>query len=142
VNGEAIYGTTAWTKSGEGPTSVKIGEEGDAMFNESDIVYTPQDIRFTVKDNVLYAVSLDWPKDEITIRSLVPPNEVDEEKEDFEYFPGYYIYPDEIKSVTMLGDGKELEWELVQGEGLKIKTPKEKPCEHAYTFKIVRGYDN
>jgi alpha-L-fucosidase len=141
VNGEAIYGTTSWTKSGEGPTNVDMGEEGDAMFNESDIVYTSQDIRFTVKDNVLYAVALDWPKSEILIRSLVPPNEEDEEEEDFEYYPGYYIYPDEIKSVTMLGDGKELEWELVKGEGLKIKVPKEKPCQHAFTLKIVRGYN-
>ena len=66
----------------------------------------------------------------------------DEEEEEGEYFPGYYIYPDEIKSITMLGDGKELEWELVKDVGLKIKTPKAKPCEHAFTLKIVRGYDN
>ena len=37
----------------------------------------------------------------------------------------------------MLGDGKELR-ELVKGEGLKITPPEEKPCEHAFVFKIVR----
>jgi alpha-L-fucosidase len=153
VNGEAIYGTTSWTKSGEGPTSVEIGEEGDAMFNESDIVYTAEDIRFTVKGDVLYATVLDWPGEEVLIKSLVPleedededeemdKNDNDEEEEDEEeYYPGYYLYPDEIKSITMLGDGNELEWELTRGTGLKIKTPKKKPCEHAFVFKIVRQY--
>ena len=135
VNGEAIYGTTSWVKYGEGPTSVNMGDEGDAMFNESDIVYTAEDIRFTVKDNVIYAVALDWPGEEILIKSLVRLDDEDEE------YPGYYLYPDEVKSVTMLGDGKELEFELIQGKGLKIKTPSQKPCDHAYTFKIVRGYN-
>ena len=138
VNGEAIYGTSSWTKSGEGPTSVKMGEEGDAMFNESDLVYTAKDIRFTVKGNVLYAIVLDWPEEDVLIKSLV---QAGEDSEDEEEYDGYYIYPDEIKSITMLGDGKELKWELVKGKGLKITPPKEKPCEHAFTFKIVRGSD-
>ena len=123
VNGEAIYGTTSWLKYGEGPTGVDSGKKGDAMFNESDIVYTDKDIRFTVKGDVLYAIVLAWPNQEVLIKSLVPN-----------------IYPDEITSVTMLGDGKELEWKLIQGKGLKIKTPETKPCEHAYAFKIVRKH--
>lgn len=136
VNGEAIFGTTSWVKSGEGPTSVKIGEEGDAMFNESDIRYTSQDIRFTVKADTLYAIVLDWPENnEVLIHSLVRLPEKYEDE--YEYFPGYYLYPDEVKSITMLGDGKELNFELTE-LGLKIKTPKQKPCENAFTFKIVR----
>ena len=55
--------------------------------------------------------------------------------------PGYWIYENEIKSITMLGVGQELEWELARGAGLKIKMPKQKPCEHAYVFKIVRKRD-
>jgi alpha-L-fucosidase len=140
INGEAIYGTTSWTKYGEGPTSVEMGEEGDAMFNESDIVYTAEDIRFTVKGDVLYATVLDWPGEEVLIKSLVPLEEDEDEEDEEEYYPGYYLYPGEIKSVTMLGDGKQLEWELIEGKGLKIRTPKKKPCEHAFVFKIVRQY--
>ena len=139
VNGEAIYGTTSWVKYGEGPTGVKMGDEGDAMFNESDIQYTSKDIRFTVKGDVLYAIALDWPGDEILITSLVRL-EGDEDDEDFIDYPGYYIYPNEISSITMLGDGKELEWELIEGKGLRIKTPEKKPCENAFTFKIVRNH--
>ena len=132
INGEAIYGTTAWVKSGEGPTSVKLNQRGTAGFNESDIRYTSEDIRFTVKADTLYAIVLDWPEEDVLIRSLTRKN----------HFPGYYIYPDQITSVTMLGDGKELEWELVEGVGLKISPPKTKPCENAFVFKIVRKHDN
>jgi alpha-L-fucosidase len=134
VNGEAIYGTSSWVKSGEGPTSVKLRERagqetGSVGFNESDIAYTNKDIRFTVKDNTLYAIMLDWTEEDVMIKSLVRKNA-----------PGYYIYPYEISSVTMLGDGKELEWELVEGEGLRISPPDTKPCEHAFVFKIDRQY--
>jgi alpha-L-fucosidase len=168
VNGEAIYGTTSWVKSGEGPTGVEIGDEGDAMFNESDINYTKEDIRFTVKGDVLYATILDWPGESVLIKSLLPADggdeeeeeemeeeedeeaggeaeeedeEEDEDEDEEEDFPGYYIYPNEIKSITMLGDGKKLKWKLIPGEGLKVQMPEEKPCDHAYVLKIERQYD-
>ena len=47
------------------------------------------------------------------------------------------LYPSEIASVTMLGDGKELKWEMTK-EGLIIETPRTKPCDYAFVFKIVR----
>jgi len=136
VNGEAIYGTTSWVKSGEGPTGVEIGEEGDSMFNESDIVYTAEDIRFTVKGDVLYAIILKWPGEKVTIRSLA----MHEGDEVWDY-PGYWLYENEIKSVTMLGDGKELDWKLDSGKGLTVQLPMEKPCEHSFTLKIARNRD-
>ncbi|MEA1876508.1 MAG: alpha-L-fucosidase, partial [Bacteroidota bacterium] len=128
VNGESIYGTSSWVKYGEGPTSVELNR-GNAGFNESDVVYTNKDIRYSVKGNILYATVLAWPEEDVIISSLVPANDA-----------GFHIYPEEIASVTMLGDGKELEWELVKGEGLKISPPDTKPCEHAFVFKIVRQY--
>jgi len=129
VNGESIYGTSSWVKYGEGPTSVELNR-GNAGFNESDVVYTNKDIRYSVKGNILYATVLAWPEDDVLISSLVPANNA-----------GFHIYPEEIASVTMLGDGKELDWELVKGEGLKISPPGTKPCEHAFVFKIVRQYN-
>jgi alpha-L-fucosidase len=48
------------------------------------------------------------------------------------------LYPDEIKSVKMLGADQELEWKLTSN-ALVIKVPDQKPCEHAFVFKIVRG---
>jgi hypothetical protein len=37
----------------------------------------------------------------------------------------------------MLGDGRELKWEMTKA-GLSIETPKARPCDYAYVFKIVR----
>lgn len=117
VNGEAIYGTTNWTVYGEGPTQMQVGE----AFNEKKTgSFTAADVRFTVKDDALYATCLGWPGAQVTIGALKS------------------LYPAEIRSVTMLGAGRELKWSLSEA-GLTIETPAEKPCEHAYVFKIVRG---
>lgn len=125
VNGEAIYGTTTWSIAGEGPT--KIDKPSGNGFNErNDLLYTGEDIRFTVKDNNFYATVLDWPGDKILIKSLAPKGKT---------WTG--LYPTEIVSVTMLGDNKELAWEMTK-KGLSIQTPIKKPCEHAFVFKILR----
>ena len=125
VNGEAIYGTTTWGVAAEGPT--KLNKPSGNGFNEkNDLLYTGEDIRFTVKDNNLYATVLDWPGERILIKSLAPKGNT---------WTG--LYPSEISSVTMLGDGKELKWEMTK-EGLSVETPKTKPCEYAFVIKIVR----
>ena len=82
--------------------------------------FTPRDVRFAVKDNVLYATCLGWPGAEITIETLKR------------------LYPAEIQSVTMLGSDQPLRWSLTDA-GLTIETPAERPCEHAFVFRIVRG---
>jgi len=126
INGEAIYETSAWTFSGEG--EIGLNPEDDEMFNEKDLVYTHEDIRFTVKADTLYAILLDWPGDMAKIKSLAGHMG----------FNG--LYENEIKEISMLGDDKALEWELNE-EALLIRTPEEKPCEHAFVFKIVRQYN-
>ncbi len=124
INGEAIYGTRPWTIAAEGPTSLGF----DAAYgNEADLEYTSEDIRFTVKDNNLYAITLDWPGDELTIRSVTTNHFPNED------FVG--IYPSEIKSIGMLGGEKELKWKIT-GQGLEIEMPKSKPCDYAYALKI------
>jgi alpha-L-fucosidase len=118
VNGEAIYETTPWTIHGEGPT--QMAAEG-AFSEEQEVEYTARDIRFTVKDDALYAICLGWPGEQVTINSVAP-----------------LLYPREIQSVTMLGTEEHLDWRLTP-EGLTITPPVHKPCEHAYAFKIQRG---
>jgi alpha-L-fucosidase len=112
---------------GEGPTALGAGREDNFMFNEADVVYTPEDIRFTLKGDVLYAIVLDWPGEKCLIKTF---------EDNYRRKP---LYKDEIKQITMLGDGKPLEWSW-QEEGLLIKTPDIKPCEHAFVFKIERQY--
>ena len=52
-------------------------------------------------------------------------------------YPGFY--KEEIKRITMLGDGKDLDWKLTR-RGLIIDTPNEKPCDYAFVFKIERHH--
>ena len=122
-NGEAIYETTPWLVAGEGPTQL----EKAGPFNENnELKFTAQDIRFTSKDNILYATALDWPGDRIVIKSLAASGRS---------WAG--LYPAEISSITMLGDGHPLKWEMTK-EGLAVQTPAVKPGDYAYTFKITR----
>jgi alpha-L-fucosidase len=95
INGEAIYGTRYWEKFAEG------------------------NIRFTTKgDDALYAISLEWPGEILTIESLKTWDR------------------SRIQSVQLLGVEDSLEWELTD-RGLVIQCPEEKPCEHAFAFKIA-----
>ena len=65
VNGEAIYGTRPWKIYGEGPTQSASGQ-----FEDQKKPFTAQDIRFTAKGNVLYAITLGVPTGPTTIKAL------------------------------------------------------------------------
>ena len=67
VNGEAVYGSRPWRKSGEGPVRI---DEGQFTDNEEP-PYTSEDIRFTVRGGSIYAFVMRFPEDgRVTIRSL------------------------------------------------------------------------
>ncbi|MHA2089118.1 MAG: alpha-L-fucosidase, partial [Promethearchaeota archaeon] len=131
LNGEAIYGSTPWSIAEEGPT--KLSEGG--MFSESgDRPYTPDDIRFTVKDNTLYAIVLGWPiRSKLTIKTLRTSWIKITEGDNPNLF--HLITNDDIKSIRMLGVDEDLKW-LVDDDGLHIDVPGQKPCNYAVTFKI------
>jgi alpha-L-fucosidase len=118
VNGEAIYSTTPWMTYGEGPTQMS---KWGYFTEQYEVNYTAQDIRFTTRDDVLYAICLGWPKARFTIQSLK------------------YLYPEEIKSIHLLGTGAPVVWSLGK-DGLTIQRPEQKPCDCAFVFKIVRGH--
>ncbi|MHB1422631.1 MAG: alpha-L-fucosidase [Gemmataceae bacterium] len=61
INGEAIFGTRPWTVYGEGP-STTAGATAGGPFNERRIWYTAQDLRFTTRGEVLYAIALARPE--------------------------------------------------------------------------------
>lgn len=66
ANGEAMYDTRVWKTPQEGPTRAEEGH-----FAEKDIQYTPRDIRFTVKEDRLYATVLSFPDDGgVTVEAL------------------------------------------------------------------------
>ncbi len=93
TNGEAIYGTRPWKVYGEGT------------------------IRFTKKENVVFAILLEWQEDPITISSL-KSGELSV-----------------IRSVRMLGSGAKIDF-THDADGLRVQLPREKPCNHAWVFEI------
>jgi alpha-L-fucosidase len=117
VNGEAIYGTRPWQVFGEGPTDIVEGYFTDTQ----RAAFTPQDIRFTSKDKTLYGICLAWPGEEVVIKALGANSSVQ---------------ADGITEISMLGVPGSLAWSQDES-GLRIKTPAEKPCDHAYSFKIT-----
>ena len=90
------------------------------FMEDAEVAYTAEDFRFTVKDDVLYAICLGWPGAQATIKTLKSA-----------------LYPSEIASVRMLGVDQELSWSMTE-DGLTVETPEQRPCEDAYVFKIQR----
>lgn len=121
INGEAIYGTTPWMTFGEGP-SITGDRKGLYIWEGKSITaYTAQDFRFTSKGDTLYAICLERPTSEVTIKSC------------------FGFYPEEVKKVSMLGADEPLQWAL-SDDGLQVIPPAELPGEHAVTFKIERQH--
>ena len=48
------------------------------------------------------------------------------------------LYESEIRAVSLIGHEDPLNWRLTPEE-LVIDVPPERPCAHAYVFKITRG---
>lgn len=116
VNGEAIYGTRAWTKFGEGPTAIVEG-----AFHDTDTKpFTARDFRFTTKGNSLYVIELAWPESgETLIQSL---NEAT-------------LSGQNIVGISLLGLSSPLTYQL-KSDGLHIQLPAHKVGSYAYSFKI------
>jgi alpha-L-fucosidase len=115
VNGDAIYGTRAWTTYGEGPTKVVEGSFNDTAAGN----YTAADFRFTTKGDTLYAIEMGWPSNgEAVIKTL---HAVTGRKA--------------IRSISLLGSTAAISFEQ-KDDGLHIKVPSENPGKYAYAYKI------
>ena len=98
VNGQAIYGTRPW---------ITFGQSAPRL-------------RFTTKDNILYAIALDKPAAPFVIRAIKPSEAAN------------------VKSVELLGSDSTIEW-LVTENGIRITPPQELPGKHAWVFKIKKS---
>lgn len=124
VNGEAIYATRPWKIMGSGPNTEKPKTVGaETNFNEKDRKdLTPEDIRFTVKGNMLFVFVMGLPGKQ----AIVPP-----------LAAGANFAAGSIVSVELLGYPGKLQWQQ-DASGLIIQLPESKPCRYALTFR-VRG---
>ncbi len=116
VNGEAIYKTRPWILYGEGVNRSKTGDHTEYVTQEM----TQKDIRFTSKDNTIYAFVLDWPTEDILITSLSTL---------------LASISDPIKNISLLGSKEKIDWKR-NHKGLLIKSPKKKKGDYAFAFKI------
>lgn len=122
VNGEAIYGTRPWKVYGEGPTKVA----GGAFHDTQTESYSSQDIRFTTKRDVLYAIALAWPKDgKLRIKTLAA---------------GAPSAPATIESIQLLGSSVPVKWTR-NGDGLHLALPVQPIGHYAFAFRISTAPD-
>jgi len=129
VNGEAIYGTRAWTRTAQWTDGTKP-EQGFGEFRvKYDILelagQQPRDgkavkqVFFTKKADALYAITPGWPGATLTLKD---------------------VRSAQATVVTLLGVATPLKWKQ-QGANLVIETPKltvdQLPCKYAYAFKVL-----
>jgi alpha-L-fucosidase len=121
--GDAVYGTRAWEKYGEGPT--KMGSGYGIM--GAPVEGTAKDVRYTrSKDyTTLYAILLGWEKDQIeVILTSLSSNRIDLKN---------------LKSVELINDeaGKYLPLVFKQDKkGLIVSLPERSFEEMAYVLKL------
>jgi alpha-L-fucosidase len=115
INGEGIYGSRPWKTFGEGPVHVKDARQGE---NKQD--FSQDDIRFTVRDGVLYAFVLAPPTKEIVIQTLADGG----------------LFDGEIDRIELMGSDEEMDWKRT-GDALTIQLPKTLPGRIVNGFRIL-----
>jgi len=127
TNQEAIYGTSAWSVYGEGPLFDKKAARAKRRqtavsasgATNAGMEQVPIDIRFTAKENSVFAICLAWPAKDVLVRAL-----------------GKKGVPDKaISAVRMLGSKDEVKWGQTD-DGLTLSVPREKPCRYAFVYRI------
>lgn len=114
VNGEAIHGTRPWKIFGEGPTQPVAG-----AFKEQ-AAYTPRDLRFTTKGDMLYAITLAPPQGQVAIEALGSGNPHERRR---------------VRQVRLLGHGGKVAFRQTD-RALLIDPPAALPSRHGSAFAI------
>jgi len=118
INGEAIYGTRPWKRFGEGPTEIVEG----TFMDVKRAAFTAQDIRFTAREDIIYAIVLGQPADgKAKITSLAE---------------GVAVAPEKIAAIELLGTGAALKWSRDR-EALTVELPEGLPFAQALALRIT-----
>lgn len=126
VNGQGIYGSSAWRVLGEGKDGkLNVLPGGFIGGSQANHIFYSTDFRFTVgKDKALYAwcMTVPNPGETLKIVSLGTNSTVEKKK---------------VTSVELLGvEGNKLEWKQ-EADGLRIVYPKSASLKTAVGFRIV-----
>ena len=122
VNQEAIHGTRPWKILGEGPQMAVAAPLQGPGFNEGKgKPFTAEDVRFTTKGGVLYAIIMGAPKTAVAIKSLGG---------------GAKLLDAKITGVSLLGSGEIMKWSRLN-DALVIEVPQKVSSEIANVFEIT-----
>ncbi len=114
VNREGIYDSSAWDIWGEGQVVMKPGNLGP---EQARTPYTAADIRYTTRNQAVYAYAMAWPANRrLTLHALSSTAGA-------------------ISKVSLLGSNQALAWHQTP-EGLIVTLPAKPPCSFAYGLKI------
>jgi alpha-L-fucosidase len=92
-NGEAIYGTTRWRTTREGPTTVAMEGTSEREEKGFEARFTPRDVWYTQKGATVYAIALVPPDDgRVDLAALAESA------------------PEKVKSVRLLGSADTVPW--------------------------------
>jgi alpha-L-fucosidase len=122
ANSDAIYDTRPWKVFGEGPAMESAPGFSAQGFNEGKgKPFSAADIRFTTKNNQVYATVLGWPENgQVLIKSM---------KE------GSANLEKAVSSVEMLGNGQKLKFSQTN-EGLLVNLNEKPKLSYAFALKI------
>lgn len=118
IVGEGIYGTRPWRVYGEGPTALAASRAVHevAGYNEGDLPYSPEDVRYTSRGSTVYATLMAWPNSgEAVLRSWTRAD-------------------GERAEVSLLGWGA-VESRL-EADGLHVRLPQHPPTQHAHMLRV------
>lgn len=125
INGQGIYGSSAWSVLGEGKDGkLNVLPGGFIGANQANHSFYTTDFRFTVgKDGVIYAWCMTVPKagDKLKIVSLGSDTGLGQKQ---------------VTSVELLGEKNKIEWEQ-EADGLSIVYPDSAHLKTAVGFRIV-----
>jgi alpha-L-fucosidase len=122
ANSEAVYDTRPWKFFGEGPAMESLAALSGPGFNEgSNKPFGAADIRFTTKNDMVYATVLGWPENgQVLIKSI--------KKEGSNAYKA-------ISAVEMVGSGQKLKFSETN-EGLLISLNEKPKLSYAFALKI------
>ncbi len=120
-NGQAIYGTQPWKVHAEGPIDkLQYQRRGHSRWRFKNC--NAGDIRFTCKENTLYAITLGRPNtNKIKIKTLGT---------------GTRLSSEGIEDVSLLGSSEKIPWSR-NAEALTIELPQKLPNDIALAFAIT-----
>ncbi len=112
ING--IYDTRPWRVYGEGPLEILSKRAGENLKE-----YSEKDIRFTQKENTLFAFVLAKPTGDIQILTLKKGGLLNEK----------------IKKITLLDNKEQIKWSR-DAESLTIQVPEKLKDKNILVFKL------